>query len=114
MTLQERLAAIRKSNEIKSKPFPAWALFILYIKSHPEDTYCNHFNGLHLLIEWLGPIELSQLSEPLPPLHTSYELQQIAVILGTTIENANHSYITALNIMELTKENGYTPTLAVI
>jgi len=94
--------AIRKQLALKNKPFPLWALLILYDNSNKRDTYCNYFEGFKLLVEWLGPIELTPHSEPIPSLYRSYEIQELSKILHTTQENLNHAYITACNILELT------------
>ncbi len=102
-----------RERELQKRPFPIWALLILYEKSNPRDTYVTYYEGFRLLVEWLNPIQLTPHSEPIPKLHRSYKLQEIAYILQTSDENLYHAYITALNILELTK-NGYTPTETIL
>ncbi len=103
----------KQQREINQKPFPVWALLILYHKGAPKDLYCEYFAGFKLLLKWLGPIELTPHSEPIARLHRNYEMQELSKIIETTQENLNHAYITALNILELT-QNGYTPTQSLI
>ena len=102
--LKQKLAAQRT---VESKPFPAWALIALYIRSHKKDTYCDHFYGFRILQDWLHPIELPAHTEPLLPLQGSYEIQEIARMLGTSQDHINHAIHTACNITELTKYYDY-------
>lgn len=66
--------------KLKRKPFPLRNLLILYFNAHSRDVYIEHFRGLKLLVEWLGPIELP--TEPLtrnyPSVLTNYETQWLA------------------------------------
>jgi hypothetical protein len=101
--ISDKLAALKRARELREKPFPVWALLILYENSNARDTYCNYFEGFKLLVEWLSPIELTPHSEPLHKLQRSYEIQELATILQTTQENLNHAYQTALNILQLTE-----------
>ena len=97
------------SESSKSKQFPIWALLILYLRSDKSTTYCNHFEGLTLLRDWLSqdaPIELTPHSEPIPYLYRNYEMQELARILGTTQDNLNHAYITASNIEKMLSLDG--------
>ncbi len=95
------LELLKQKLAIKSKPFPVWALLILYEKSNARDTYCDYFEGFKLLHRWLSPIELTPHSEPLHKLQRSYEIQELATILNTTQENLNHGYQTAISIIQL-------------
>lgn len=92
---------LKRQLELQKKPFPVWALLILYENGSSRDLYCNYFEGFKLLVEWLGPIELTPHSEPLNRLHRTYELQELSVILKTTQENLNHGYQTCLSIIQL-------------
>ena len=103
----------KQQREINQKPFPVWALLILYHKGSSKDLYCDHFAGFKSLLHWLSPIQLTELSEPIAKLHRNYEMQELAKHLNTTQENLNHAYITALNILELTS-HGYTSTQSII
>lgn len=68
------------------KPFPMWALLVLYHNSSARDTYIEYHEGLKELINWLGPIEVPteyQLNYRLPPkLFHSYELQEFSKLVG--------------------------------
>ena len=97
----DKLAALKKQSEINRKPFPVWALLILY-ENGPRTLYNNYFEDFILLRDWLGPIQLTPHSEHLPRLHRTYEIQELANILNTTQENLNHGYQTALSIIQLT------------
>jgi hypothetical protein len=100
----------KQQREINAKPFPVWALLILYNKGKTQDLYCDYFEGFRLLHKWLGPIQLTSHIEPIPKLYRSYEMQELAKILNTSQENLNHAYITSLNIKELVQNgngNGY-------
>lgn len=99
--LSEKLREITRQRELQRKPFPVEYLLILYIHSHRRDTYINHFEGFKLLLDWLSPIQLTGHSEPIPSLYRTYELQELSKHLGTTQENLNHGYQTALTILQL-------------
>lgn len=48
------------------KLFPLWALLQLYHTAHPKDVYVGYGEGLKLLVDWLGPIEIQEESTKLP------------------------------------------------
>lgn len=104
-----RLEALKQKLSEQRRPFPVWALLILYQNSHRRDTYCNHYEGLKELINWLSPIELTPHSEPIPPLYRTYDIQEISKLLGTTQENLNHGYQTALSILQLSTNFTFMP-----
>lgn len=104
------LERLKQQRLLATKPFPVWALLIIYNKSRTVDTYCNYFEGFKLLRDWLSPIELTPHSEPIPKLYRSYEIQELAKHLNTTQENINHGYQTALSIIQLASNITFLPT----
>jgi hypothetical protein len=77
------LADLIASRAVAGKPTELRTLLTLYVRAKPADVYCNYFKGFKLLYEWLAPISIPDLPEQkLPPLCGSYELQEIARIVG--------------------------------
>ena len=68
--------------------FPLWAILILYERSKRSQVYNNYFAGFKFLLTWLGPIDNSALdlypNRYLSKLESSYELQELAIILNTS------------------------------
>jgi len=106
MTPLERL---KRQRELESKPFPIEFLLIIYERGSSKDLYCNYFEGFKLLVQWLGPIQLTPHSEPLNKLYRSYEIQELSIILNTTQENLNHGYQTCLTILQLASNFTFMP-----
>ena len=101
--LTYRLNAIKQQEEIKAKPFPLWALLVMYERGSLKDLYCNYFEGFKILIDWLKPIQIPAIENSLPiyKLHSSYAKQEIATILKCTqgqIENGYQDCISKLLI----------------
>ena len=77
------LADLIAAREVANKPTPLRTLLTLYMRAKQADVYCNYFKGFKLLYEWLAPISIPDIPEQkLPPLCGSYELQEMAIILG--------------------------------
>jgi hypothetical protein len=99
-SLTSRLAALKAGKELERKPFPLWALIILYNRARSRDVYCDYFYGFKLLRDWLGPIEIPEQEIPVPNLYRSYDIQEIAYHLGCTQGQINYGYQTALTVIQ--------------
>lgn len=90
--LSESLKRLREQRAIITKPFPLWALLCIYEQSNRRDTYANYFEGLKLLVNWLGPVDCPAVTADLkiPKLLHTYDAQEIARILNTKQEVIYH------------------------
>lgn len=89
----ERLSA---QFAVRNKPFPLKSLLELYIKNEriadsTSSLYCGYFEGFRWLVDWLKPIEIPTAPfPPVPDILISYEIAQIAIIVGTSNETIWH------------------------
>lgn len=96
------LERLKQQRQLQQRPFPLWALLIFCENGHRNDWYCNYFENLKLLVQWLAPIEIPQApaSTRIPRLHRTYEIQEIATILKTSQENIYYGYQTSLTKLQ--------------
>ena len=96
------LERLKQQRQLQQRPFPLWALLIFCENGSRRDWYCNYFENLKLLAQWLAPIEIPQApaSTRIPRLHRTYEIQEIATILKTSQENIYHGYQTSLTKLQ--------------
>jgi len=68
---------------LQTPKFPLWALLTIYAKAERE-CYINYMAGFKALTSWLGPIDIptKYSSRSCPDMLITYEIQEIAVILG--------------------------------
>lgn len=108
----DSLLRLKQQRELSQKPFPLWALLVFCEVGNRADWYCNYFEGLKLLIKWLGPVEIpaapSQLK--IPRLHRTYEIQEIAVILKTSQENIYHGYSVTFSKLFIPPNTPFMPS----
>jgi len=79
------LELLISQREAQDKSFPLECLLRLYLKC-PNPCYVNHMEGFKLLVRWLSPITMPSPNTfaAIPSsLFISYEINQIAIILGT-------------------------------
>lgn len=81
-SISSRLAALKAP----TGTFPLEALLRIYAKYKERNPlYLNYFEGFKLLVDWLEPLEVPQLTAqellPIPPCFHTYEIQEIAAIL---------------------------------
>lgn len=81
----EQFAAERA---LASRPFPLRYFLHLYVRADRADVYCNYFAGTKLLLEWLAPIDTSEIDSyskaPLPDMLMSYEIDRLSMLLGVS------------------------------
>ena len=111
------LAKLKQQRELQRQPFPLWALLALYEKGSRQTLYCNYFEGFKLLVAWLNPIEIPQLTieqrqeqqNRIPKMFHTYDIQEIATILNTSQESIYHGYQTTLSKLFIAANTSLMP-----
>lgn len=106
--ISDRLSLLKQQLEVSRKPFPLWALLALY-ETASRQLYVNYFSDFKLLADWLGPIEMPEVSSDIPKLFHTYEIQEIAKHLGTTQGQIYHGYKTTISKLQ---QSAYSPQLS--
>lgn len=79
----ERLQQILRSRIATERSFPLQSIILLYTRATRSDVYCQYFEGLKLLVQYLSPIDKNVGIEfRVPASLRTYEMVELAKILG--------------------------------